>query len=416
MPEPPAGPPPGPRPHGSRNLRYLLASTSISVTGDGVLFAAAPLLAASLTTEPVGVAAVSAAGYSAWLITGLPAGALVDRWPRRPVMVITDLFRAATLAGCAVLIARQAMTVPLLLIAVFSIGVGSCFFEPAAQATVPALVSRDRAALERANGQLWSLDTLGRLLVGPLLGAELFNLSHVGPFLLDAGSFLASAFLVSRLPHAAPALPHQPSIVRAMADGAQFTWTEQELRALTFGMAIFNIGWNLAMATLVLFSRVALGVGIAGYGLLLSTAALGGMAGGWITPLLMQRSRAGQIFIGALLLQAAAWICAFFADHAWQIAGSLIAVGAASSAVSVAGSSARQHLSPPHLIGRVTSATRLVSIGSAAAGSLAGGMIAQEFGLRSPFLMAAVLLALGGVVYAGRGGRAVAGGDPPSGG
>jgi len=82
----------------SRRTAPLLASTAISLTGDGAFLAAAPLLAAALTRNPVAVSTVTAAVYVPWLVFGLPAGALVDRWHRRRVMVTADLARAGVLA------------------------------------------------------------------------------------------------------------------------------------------------------------------------------------------------------------------------------------------------------------------------------------------------------------------------------
>src|SRR3954451_14535957 len=82
----------------TRRAAPLLASTAISITGDGAFLAAAPLLAAALTRNPIAVSTVTAAVYVPWLVFGLPAGALVDRWHRRRVMVSADLARAAVLA------------------------------------------------------------------------------------------------------------------------------------------------------------------------------------------------------------------------------------------------------------------------------------------------------------------------------
>src|SRR4051794_11092691 len=123
-----------------RGLGYLLASTGVSVTGDGILLAAAPLMAAALSRDPLAVASVTAAGYAAWLFLGLPAGALVDRWSRRKVMVIADLSRALILVGFVALVLTDLASIAALATAVFLIGVGSCFFDPAAQAMIPAIV------------------------------------------------------------------------------------------------------------------------------------------------------------------------------------------------------------------------------------------------------------------------------------
>jgi MFS family permease len=137
----------------ARGVGPLLASTAISVTGDGAFIAAAPLLAASLTRNPVAVSTVTAAFYLPWLLTGLLAGVLVDRWPRRPVLVAADLVRAVILTVLAVLVFVRAANMLFLVIVVLLVGVAQCFFDSAAQATIPAVVGRDKEALTHTNGR-----------------------------------------------------------------------------------------------------------------------------------------------------------------------------------------------------------------------------------------------------------------------
>lgn len=185
-------------------INRLLASTAVSLIGQGAVAAAAPLLAASLTSSPLAVASVTAARSAASLIVGLPAGAFVDRWARRSTMIGADLIRSVVLIGLALMVAAGWATIPLVIVCVFVIASAGCFFDPAAQAAIPALVGReDTRALTRANGWLWGLDVFGRSLLGPPLGAALFVVAAWFPFGLNAATFAASALLligVSRLP------------------------------------------------------------------------------------------------------------------------------------------------------------------------------------------------------------------------
>jgi MFS family permease len=128
----------------ARGVGPLLASTAVSITGDGALLAAAPLLAASLTRNPVAVSMVTAAFYLPWLLAGLPAGALVDRWARRPVMVVADIVRAVILTTLAALVFTGTANLPFLVATVLLVGVAQCFFDSAAQAMIPAIVGRDK--------------------------------------------------------------------------------------------------------------------------------------------------------------------------------------------------------------------------------------------------------------------------------
>jgi MFS family permease len=375
----------------------LLASTAISVTGDGAFIAAAPLLAASLTRNPVAVSTVTAAFYLPWLLTGLLAGVLVDRWPRRPVLVAADLVRAVILTVLAVLVFVHAVNVLFLVIVVLLVGVAQCFFDSAAQATIPAVVGRDKEALTHTNGRFWALDTVGRSLIGPPLGSTTFALNKTLPFLGDALSFLASAVLVSRLPRVPASDGPREGLLTAVREGLQHLIHTRDLRALAFSMGAYNFGYNLAIATFVLYAKDVLRVADAGYGVLLAAMAVGGVIAGWRAASLTRRLSYRQVQAAALLVQGLAWAGVALAPNAVVVGLLFTFLGAGSSLASVAVGSARQALTPDKLLGRVVSAFRLFGLGAAGLGALVGGVVADWQGLRAPLLVAAALLILAAV-------------------
>ena len=383
---------PGANPPGAQHLRGLYAATAISVTGDGVLLAAAPLAAASLTSNALQVAAVSAAGYAAWLLAGLPAGALVDRWALRRVMVTADLVRAATLLVLVVLIAVDRASALSLSLVVFALGVGSCFFDPAAQATIPALSGRGHADLRRLNGRYWSLDTLGRSLAGPPLGALLFAWARQLPFLVDAVSFLISGALVARVSHLpGPATSTSQPLWTAVREGLWVLWRQRELRTAALGMCAYNLGWSMANATLVLFATLDLRLSERQFGLVLAAAALGGVIGGSAHHLIGDAD-IRHVYALVLLLQSAAWALVGWTRHVEVLVAALVVVGFANTAISTAGAVTRQHHAPDKLLVRVIAGTRTLGVGSAAVGSLVGGLVASQLGLVSPFFFASAAL------------------------
>ncbi|MEU3455269.1 MFS transporter [Micromonospora sp. NPDC006766] len=382
----------------AKPLRWLFASTGISVTGDGMLLTAAPLMAAALSRDPLSVASVTAAGYAAWLFAGLPAGALVDRWSRRLVMVLADLLRAAVLTVFAGLALFDIATIPTLVLVVLLVGVGSCFFDPAAQALVPQLVGRDKDRLGQVNGRFWAIDTFGRSLAGPPLGAAAFSASRALPFGVDAFSFLASAALLSRLPNT-PRKPSTQPILPAIREGVAYLIRQAELRTVTFGMAFYNLGYNLAFATLVLFAQDKLSISTFAYGVLVAAMSVGGIIGGWIGPRVGARLTPGHAYALTLSVQGLAWLAAVFSGHVWLVGLSLVFVGVASTTGSVVGGSTRHLHSPDELLGRVVAATRLLGIGSAAVGALLGGLVANAAGLAAPFYVAASFLLVSAAAF-----------------
>jgi len=391
-----------PAPVDPRGLARLLGSTGVSMVGQGAVAAAVPLLAASLTRDPFAVSLVAAATYAAWMVVGLPAGALVDRWPRRLTMVIADLTRTALLAGLALAVLFDRLLLPGLVVTVFLIAAASCFFDPAAQAAIPVLSGREPGALAKANGRLWTLDILGRSLLGPPLGAALFAAAAVLPLFLNAVTFLVSAALLVGLRSLGrPANAESGQRVsHAVRDGVRFLVGHPGLRLLTVGMATYNLGYNIAFATLVLFAQDRLGLSAQGFGILLAMLALGGILGGWVAPRVHVRAAPSWTYAACLALQGLAWLGTGLTENMWVSGGALVVIGLASTVVSVVGGTARQTLTPDHLLGRITAGTRVLGIGAAAAGAVIGGVLASAGTLVTPLVSAAVLLAVGSAVFA----------------
>lgn len=388
-----------------RGLGRLLASTGISIAGQGMVLAAVPLLAARLTGDPFEVSLTVAATYAAWLVIGLPAGALVDRWPRRVTMVIADLTRAVIVGALAVAVLTGAAQLWVLVVCVFLLGVAGCFFDPAAQAALPLVVGRDQQRLATANGRIWSLDLLGRSLIGPPLGAALFAVGASIPFFGNAIAFLISAVLLVGLGRMAPPAitAVHPPISRSVREGLSYLGRHGELRRLTVGMAVFNFAYNVAFSTLVLFARDRLHVPEAWFGVLLAASAVGGLVAGYLVPKLRRQFTARTIYAAGLLAQGCGWLLVFVAPNGWIAGIALAVVGAASMAVTVLGGTARQRLTPDALMGRVGATTRVAGIGMAALGALAGGAIANVTSLAWSILSAGAMAGVASLLMLGLG-------------
>lgn len=386
----------------SRGLRRLLVSTGVSIAGQGMVIAAVPLMAASLTRSPIGVSITVAATYTAWLIAGLPAGALVDRWDRRVTMVVADLIRAALLGLFAWATAVGMASVWLLTLVVFLVGVSGCFFDPAAQAAIPSVVGRDSRALASANSRLWSLDLLGRSLLGPPIGAALFVAAAALPFGVNAVTFVLSAALLTGLSlgRSSASHDHPQPLREAVGQGLKFLLEHRELRTLTAGMASFNFVYNLAYATLVLFVQNRLGLDDRAFGFLLAMLAVGGLTGAWVSNRVSGSIKAVHAYAICLTIQATAWTALVVAPSRVTAYGGLLAVGVASMIATVIGASARQRLTPDGLLGRVSAGTRFAGLGSAALGALAAGLAASFGSDRTPMAAAAVCGALAAAWFA----------------
>lgn len=85
-------------------------------------------------------------------------------------MVIADIARAVMLALLATAVATAKLSIALLVAVAFLVGIAGCFFDPASQAAIPMMEGRQQTALTPADGRLWSLDPIGRSLIGPPVG------------------------------------------------------------------------------------------------------------------------------------------------------------------------------------------------------------------------------------------------------
>jgi Na+/melibiose symporter-like transporter len=312
-------------------------------------------------------------------------------------MVVADLVRAGLVGLLALAIAQDVAALWMVVTVVFAVGVAGCFFDPASQAAIPALVGREPDALARANSRLWSLDLIGRSLIGPPLGGAMFAIAALWPFAGNALTFVVSALLLAGLGALdRNSLSHRdpPKIAHAVREGVSFLWRQRELRALTLGMTTFNLTYNIAFAPLVLFAQDRLGLGDRGFGVLLAMLAVGGLVGAWVAPRLRRRIRSVDAYTIGLATQAVAWLALWLWPSRWMAGVALAAVGVASMIVTVIGAAARQHLTPDELLGRVGAGTRTLGLGAAGVGAVLGGVAGSIGGLGAPMVLAVAFAAV----------------------
>ena len=393
-------------------FRRLWAASTVSSLGDGMYLAALPLLAATVTRDPLAVSVVTFAGWLPWLLFALPAGALVDRLDRRRVMWTVDAARALVVGALTVAVLAGWASIPLLAVAGFLVGAGQTLFENAAQAMVVAVAGRDPRRLERANGQLVASLTVGQQLIGPPAGSAAFALAPWLPFLADAVSFGASASLVAAIngqfqPEATPE-PHRPvpapptvRILRAeIAEGLRFLFGHRLLRACVLLVSASNLAFMAGEAVLVLFATEELGLGSRGYGLLLAAVALGGLPGSLLAARVGGRVPPGTVIVGGVLVGAVVMACFGLATDPWAAGAAYAATGAVWGVWNVTLLSLRQAVVPDRLMGRVVGAVRLIGFGSIPVGALLGGLVARALGLRAPFLLGAAVLVVAALAAA----------------
>ena len=384
---------------GASGFARLWGATAVSNVGDGVYATALPLLAASLTRDPLLVSLVSFAEWLPWLLFGLLSGALLDRWDRRRVMWTVDAARFAIVGGLAVAVLMDQASIALLAAVGFLLGTGQTLVDTGAHSILPALVSRDAQRLERANGRLVGTQVVTQELAGPPAGGFLFSLTTWVPFAVDAVSFAAGSALVASIrghfgpaPEALGPDGRRTTLRSEIAEGLRWLAAHRVLRATAAMVAVVNLLAAGGGAVMVLFAQELLGLDAVGFGLLLSGSAVGGVLGSLVAARSVAVVGTARIVVGTMIVSALAFLAFGLSSDPW-LAGVLFGiVGFMTVVFNVVMGALRQALTPDRLLGRVISAFRLFSYGSVPFGSLLGGVLARSFGLRAPFLVAGVVI------------------------
>lgn len=384
----------------------LWTAGTISNLGDGVDAAALPLLAATLTRDPRLVAGMGVAFSLPWLLFALPAGAIVDRLDRRRVMYRVNVVRAVLVAAIALSVGTGTASIWLLYAIALAMGFCETLFDNAAQSIVPAIV--DASLLEVANGRQYAAELVANTFAGPPLGGVLFAVAASVPFWLDSGSFLISAVLIATLagsfrPAGAAAAangdgsgsgPAKRSLRREIAEGVRWLRAHKLLRTLALLLGALNFASWLGMSIAVLFAQDILGLDARGFGFLLAGMAVGGVLGGVFGHRIaaaLGPGRALVVSIGAIGFSEAA---VGLASNAWAVAALFWISGLFVPVWNIITVSLRQQIVPDVLLGRVNSAYRFLGWGSMPLGALAGGWLADAYGLRVPFLVGGAVTAV----------------------
>ena len=385
-------PPASRQPLGS-GYRRLWTSSSLSNLADGIVKVALPLVAIRFTDSPTLIAGLAFAVTLPWLLVALPAGALADRVDRRRFMLGANTVRAALLALLTLSAVAGIGSIWLLYAVALGIGVAETIYDTAAQSILPQVVPRDR--LSRANGRLLAAELTANEFVGPPLGGILVAagaaLAFGAPAALWVLALLALLLVRGRF---RVERDRRTSLRTDIAEGLRFLWRHRLLRTLAIMVGVSNFATNAVFAVLVLYAvgpTSAMGLSEPAYGALLTATAAGGLLGSLVAERVERRiGRARSLVLtlvgGAVLVGApAATANPFLIGAAFFVGGVTIAVW---NVITV---SLRQRVTPDRLLGRLNSAYRLLAWGSRPLGAVAGGVLAEVFGLRAVFAVMAVL-------------------------
>jgi MFS family permease len=371
------------------DFRRYWQARALSITGSMVTAVALPVLVYRLTGSPFLTSLVTALEAAPYLLTGLFAGALADRWDRRRVMVAADLVNAVVIGSIPLAHLLGILSVAHVLAAGFVVQAVYTFFDGANFGALPVLVGRAQVA--QANAAVWTASSLIELFVPPLAGIALAVLSPATLLTLDALSFVASAMAIRGIVRAMSEQrtgrpPLRARVVFAdIAEGVRYLAGHAGVRTMTMVGTLQSFAGGGFVALMVVWSDRVLEVGTSGlrFGLVFGAWGIGGLIAAIALPRLVSRMPAAAITLYALPVSAVLSILTPLMPT-WPLAAmALLGWGSAYMLVIVNAVSYRQQVTPEPLLGRVNTAGRMLSWGVGwTLGSIVAGAVSGQLGVR----------------------------------
>jgi MFS family permease len=386
-----------------RDFRRFWVGETVSLFGDQITLIALPLAGVlALHASAAEMGYLTAAGIAPALVFSLHAGAWLDRrGRRRQAMLFTVLGRSALLVTIPIAYWLDVLTLAQLYVVAFLVGSLSVLFFVAYTTLFVSLVPRERylEANSLLNGSR-AFSFVG----GPSIGGVLVQaLSAPGALILDAVSFLFSAFTLSSIKPVEP--PTEEAESGHIKAGLRYLWRSPVIRASLLATATINFFNFVFWALFILYANRTLGVGPGVLGLVLGAGAIGGVIGSILTGRISRRLGVGPTYVLSCVLFPAPLVLVPLAHGSqpmWLILTLLFASeflsGFGVMLLDITAGSIKTALIPDRLRARVAGAYMVVNYGVRPVGALIGGALGTWIGLR-PTLWIATTAAIAGVLW-----------------
>jgi MFS family permease len=374
-----------------KNVRFmqLWVGQGISFVGDAVSTVALVILVVQITGSASAVGGALVARLLPTLASPL-AGVLADRLDRRVVLVASDLVRALLVLG--MVFARDLVVLYAL---AFLMGLARTLFNPTIRAAFPSVVGE--GDLTRANSLISGTFSIS-ITAGPALGGLLVASSGVSAaFLLDAVTYLVSAAFLSRIPLPRPPVERREGFVEELRAGLSYLAGARVPQVIVVGAFLTIFATDIAIPAQVFLAKDTFGAGDAGYGLLVSLWGVGMVGGSALTAVLGDRVNLIPLYFLGIFVWALALVGTGLSPTFVIALGALTLAGVSNGIDNVATDTILQKQVPDVLLGRVFSIRFLTYSFGEALAYPTGGLIMDEIGPRSTYLLAGVATATAGL-------------------
>ncbi len=372
------------------NLDYMLlwSGQLVSNVGTQVSTLAFPLLILALTNSPAQAGFAGALRALPYVIFSLPAGALIDRWDRKRVMILCDTGRALSMASIPVALVLGHLTILQLYLVSLIEGTLFVFFNIAEAACLPRVVPKEQ--LPAATAQNMATDGI-TVLLGPSLGGALYTVGRLLPFVADAVSYMVSviSLFFIKVKFQKERVAARRNLWVEIREGLSWLWHQPLIRfiaILTGGNNLISSGYVLIIIVLAQQQHASSFT----IGLIFAVGGIGGIIGALIATSLQKRLSFAQAIIGT------SWIFALCVPL-YAIAPNPLVLGIITAATFVSGPvynvvqfSYRSAIIPDELQGRVNSVFRLIAFGGQPLGLALTGLLIQNIGVIPAILVDSV--------------------------
>lgn len=374
-----------------RDYMLLWCGQSISSIGGSISLIAFPLLVLAITHSPL-MAGISGMLRTLPNILYLVAGALVDRWNRKYVMIVCDIGRTLSLVSIPLVLALGHLTVWQLYINALVEGTLLVFFSIAHTSSLGRVVAREQ--LPAAMAQEEVVEGVTGLL-GPGLAGPLFALARMLPFVADAISYGVSivTLLLIRTPFQTPRVQQRRHLLTEIREGMSWMWRHPVIRMMNLtnvASALVNPGYTL----IVIVVAQQHGAADAVIGLIFACGGVGAILGSLSTTFTQRFLTVGWAIVLVRWTFALLWPCYALVGSPLWLGAIEFGLGFADSIEDVPYFSYRLTLIPDELRGRVISASRLFTAVSNPFGQLLTGFLLERYGATPTILSGWVIMLL----------------------
>ena len=373
----------------------MWASSIISNLADGVMLAAVPLLAISLTDSPVLISLIGAMVMLPWLLFAIPIGAIVDRVDRRYILAGANASRSAVVGVLALLIALDHVTIFWLLAAAFIIGVCEVAADTTAQSLIPQIL--DEKDFEKGNSRLQISETVIQGFIGAPISGFIYALAIYLPFFINSLGFAISAIFALSIPvkylqdlrvEDTDKVPTH--FIEDMKFGIAYLFNQKVLRRLVVTTATIGLCYSMGTATIVLFIIKELGLSEKYFGVIMAIQGVGAIAGSLVASRTSSKFGRSQVMTFAIVASSAVLLIQGFSPNIYIFVALATFGGFVISQWNILLMATYQTVIPKELYGRIHGTRRTLVWGAMPLGSLLGGVLAN-FSLRLPLYVGGAL-------------------------